>query len=375
MQTVRQAGRGKEQNMQTFSISGNRWFDQTREPVLLLGDQGISYYNAEAERVFRAVGISLQENGALPEPLAFLESGQDMAGEVELGGRRFFASAWTVEAGRLIQLRPAQVDPVFPNERLPQLTDRLRGPLANLLSAAELLGRELSGVEGGRLNRYLAVLNQNCYRLMRLVGHLDYASILSGEAEAEFAPEVLDLAGLCREVCREVSSLGGPSLTWQDNAGGLLVMGDSALLSQMICHLIANSWRSGGDVTLQVDRRGSRAVITISDNGQGMSPPALRDAFDPSAGREGLTAAMDGLGLGIPICQHIAALHGGTMVLESRPQQGVVATVSLPVCSLAQSMEVHSPRPSRDLTGGFSPLLTELSEVLPLEVFQPEHLE
>ena len=371
-------GRGKEPGMQTFSISGNQWFDQMREPVLLLGEQGLLYYNAAAERLFRSAGVILREGDGLPEALAFLAGERDVAGEAEVAGRRFFASAWNIEAGRLIQLRPVQEEPVFPNDRLSQLAERLRNPMSNLISAAELVAREVTPGARAQTDRYLTVLNQSYYRLLRLVNHIDYARFLPGDEAEEFDPVVLDLAGLCREVGRQVSSLGSPgglAFSCVDNAGSLLVRGDGDLLAQMLYQLIANAWRSGGHVTLQIDHRRDRAVVTVSDDGHGMSQDALRDAFDPSAGRDGLAAAGDGLGLGIPICQHIAALHGGTMVLESRPEQGVAAIVSLPVCSMAQSVEVHTSRRSYDSTGGFSPLLVELADVLPLEMFQPEHLE
>ena len=363
--------------MQTFTILGNQWFDQTREPVLLLGDQGLSYYNDAAAELFCVVGVPLEEGGQLPQALAHLDTGADAAGEVELDHRRFVVSVQKLEAGRLFQLRPIHEQAVFPNDRLPELAYRLRAPLSTLLSAVELLTQRLPERDA-KVDRYEAVVNQSYCRLLRLVDHLERARFLTGEEAEDFCPVVLDLAGLFREVGRNVDSVGacnGHTFGWTDNAGSLLVKGDGDLLFHMMYQLIANAWRSGGDVTMQLDRRGGRAVITVSDNGRGMSSEALRDAFDPSAGRDGLAGAEDGLGLGIPICQHIAALHGGTMVLENRPEQGVSAIVSLPVCKAAPNMEVRSPRLGQDTTGGFSSVLVELSEVLPMDRFRREDLE
>ena len=364
--------------MQSFFISGNQWFEESKEPVLLLGEQGLLYYNTAAERLFQDGGIPLKDGGELPEVLDFVSRGESAAGEVKVAGLRWQVAVRGIEAGRLIQLRPVQQAPVFSNDRLPVLVERLRTPLSALLSSAELISRAAADQKDAKSARYLAVLHQSYHRLLRLINHLDYVRRLVGEEQTDFSPVVLDLAGLFREVGRQADSLAplaGRSVTWQDNAGSLLIQGDSAMLMQLLYNLIANGWRAGGTVCLQLDRRGDRGVITVSDSGGGMRPGVLYDAFDPCAGSDDLAGALDGLGLGIPICQHIARLHGGTMVLEDRTGQGVTATVSLPVCTVAGKVEVHSPQSRYDATGGFSPLLIELSDVLPYEVFLPDHLE
>ena len=364
--------------MQLFSVSGNDWFDHMGEPVLLLGERGIEYYNKAAQALFRTQGTPLQEGEALPPQLAALPQDADVVTEIQVSGCRYAVEVRSIEAGHLVQLRRKEGEPVFSGERMAELAERLRNPMSNLLSAAELLTRELAEQDQPKMNRYMAVLNQSYCRLLRLVNHLDYARFLGEDAEGSLQTQVLDLAGLCREVGRQMSALeyaSGRTFDWVDRVGSLLVKGDSDLLSHLLYQLIANAWKSGGDVTMEVDRLGGRGVITVSDNGGGMTQEALWDAFDPGAPRASLLADDGGLGLGIPICQHIAEVHGGTLVLESRPGKGVSAIVSLPVCSLAESMEVHTSRRDYDTSGGFFPMLTELSEVLPTECYLPKNLE
>ena len=364
--------------MQTFSVSGNDWFDHIGQPVLLLGERGIKYSNKAAQTLFRTQGIQLLEGEALPAQLMALPNDADVVTEIQVSGFRYAAEVRAIEAGRLVQLRRKEGETVFSNERMAEMAERLRNPMSNLLSAAELLTRELAEQDQPKMNRYMAVLNRSYCRLLRLVNHLGYTHVLGEDTDESFQPQVLDLAGICREVGRQMSGLeyeSGRAFGWVDHVGSLLVKGDSDLLSHMLYQLISNAWKSGGDVTMEVDRLGSRGVITVSDNGGGMTQEALWDAFDPGASRNSLLADEGGLGLGIPICQHIAAAHGGTLVLESRPGKGVSAIVSLPVCSMAESMEVHTSRHNYDISGGFFPMLTELSEVLPTECFLPQNLE
>ena len=52
--------------------------------------------------------------------------------------------------------------------------------------------------------------------------------------------------------------------------------------------------------------------------------------FDRYLHDDAMAPQPHGLGLGLPICQHIAERHGGTMMAESRPGQGSRFTLSLP---------------------------------------------
>ena len=69
-----------------------------------------------------------------------------------------------------------------------------------------------------------------------------------------------------------------------------------------------------------------------------------------------------------------AALHGGTVMVASREGDGLRVVVSLPIRDTA-GMFLRAPAASYDPYGGFSPLLLELSDVLPAELYRPEDVE
>lgn len=75
-------------------------------------------------------------------------------------------------------------------------------------------------------------------------------------------------------------------------------------------------------------RAGDPAVgIRITDRGPGMSPEVMRRAFDPFFTTK---PATEGTGLGLSVTQGIIWQHGGLLILCSRPERGLVATVLLP---------------------------------------------
>ena len=82
-----------------------------------------------------------------------------------------------------------------------------------------------------------------------------------------------------------------------------------------------------------------------------------------------------GAGAGLPIARQIASLHGGALMLESRPGEGLRAAVSLPVRRPDRTHTLRSPPPAVDGTGGFSSVLVELSGVLPWQAFRRESVE
>jgi two-component system sensor histidine kinase VicK len=90
--------------------------------------------------------------------------------------------------------------------------------------------------------------------------------------------------------------------------------------------------RENGEIRLQAARRGSEIVLSVSDNGIGISKDDLPRIFerfyraDKARSRE-----LGGTGLGLSIVKHIAQLHGGRVEAESEVGRGTTIRVALPV--------------------------------------------
>lgn len=94
---------------------------------------------------------------------------------------------------------------------------------------------------------------------------------------------------------------------------------DGAILRGKIC--IHSSQTADG-------RGESKLVITIADNGCGMSQDVLQRAFDPFFTTRSVGS---GAGLGLTISNDIIKKHAGEILLASEPRQGTLVTLSLPV--------------------------------------------
>lgn len=206
------------------------------------------------------------------------------------------------------------------------LVEQFREQMNNLAAAVQLLTPVVQEKGGRQYEPYLAILHQSMYRMMRMLGNLEYLQLPEGELTAERAS--LDLAGLCRTLGEQVASLArqaGLSFTYEEERGSLITTGDAPQLRRMLLGLISNAFRAagkGGHTGLRLAVRQDRAVLTVWDDGPGLPPPEEE--------RE-LLHRPDGLGLGLRVARRIAALHGGAIVFEQREDRGSRAVVSLPI--------------------------------------------
>ena len=89
---------------------------------------------------------------------------------------------------------------------------------------------------------------------------------------------------------------------------------------------IAESGRADGRVEIHVRKAGPEIVISVTDNGPGVSPEHRSQLFDSF-----FTTKPKGVGLGLSICKTIAAAHGGTLRYEQPGEGGSRFTLSLPL--------------------------------------------
>lgn len=140
-------------------------------------------------------------------------------------------------------------------------------------------------------------------------------------------------------------------------------------------NLLSNAFKftpKGGRITLEIRVEVKRVELRLTDTGCGIAPELLETIFDRYLHTERIDPPPHGLGLGLPICRRIAQEHGGSLLLTSRPGEGTTVTVSLPN-QKAQKQELSTF--IVDTTGGFNPILLELSDALPKQAFTQKFMD
>jgi len=125
--------------------------------------------------------------------------------------------------------------------------------------------------------------------------------------------------------------------------GPFPVRGDPHLLRQALLNIFLNArdaMPSGGRLTVSLERRGPRALVTISDTGAGMTPDVLARATEPF-----FTAKEKGSGLGLAVVRRAVEDVRGKLEIQSRPQAGTAVILNLPLALDAE--RVSTPEEGR----------------------------
>jgi CheY-like chemotaxis protein/anti-sigma regulatory factor (Ser/Thr protein kinase) len=137
-----------------------------------------------------------------------------------------------------------------------------------------------------------------------------------------------------------------------------MVMGDAGRLQQVVWNLLSNAVKftpQGGHITVALVSNENHVQIQVSDTGKGIKSDFLPYVFEHFRQEDGATTRkFGGLGLGLAIVRQIAALHGGTVAVESLGEgAGATFTVQIPLAPRFAILPVIEPlsRATEDLSG------------------------
>lgn len=186
--------------------------------------------------------------------------------------------------------------------------------LTGLLGNLELLQMRAARQNLPGLEAYLDGANSAGARASAFTARLMQ---FSGHGRAPFAPVPVDaLLARCA---------GGAACTL--NAGAALLLCDAVEFELVMAELLANAAAAGGQAAVSSSLAGGDIIITVSDDGQGMTPEILAQASLPffSTAQSGT-----GRGLGLAIAARVVGGMGGRMALAAAPGAGCTVTLTLP---------------------------------------------
>ncbi|MGA3172731.1 MAG: response regulator [Chthoniobacteraceae bacterium] len=234
------------------------------------------------------------------------------------------------------------------DEFLAMLGHELRNPLAAIRQAVSIT--ENISEDPGARQWAAAVIDRQTAQLSRMVDDLlDVERINRGRIDLRL--EALDLdAVLARaiEAVRAAMEQKGHTLVAEIDDPGLRVNGDSARLEQVFVNLLGNAVKytpEHGRIRLSARRDHSEVVISVADNGIGISPDLLPHVFKLfTQGETSLDRAEGGLGIGLTVVKSLVEMHGGFVeVLSAGKQAGAEFIVRLPLLPAESSPSGSTP--------------------------------
>jgi len=206
----------------------------------------------------------------------------------------------------------------------------LRTPLTSIRGYAELLRKGALRDEGGR-RRAAERIEHESERMGVLVDDLLLLARL--DQGRPVGREPVELGALVAEAVESARAVDRERHISLARAGDVNVLGDAARLRQVVDNLLRNALvhtPAGTAVHASVQRQGTRAVITVADEGPGLDPEQRTRVFDRFyQGSEARTGS--GSGLGLSIVAALAHAHGGRAFAEASPSGGASFVVELPL--------------------------------------------
>ncbi|QEL57505.1 sensor histidine kinase [Chromobacterium paludis] len=227
----------------------------------------------------------------------------------------------------ITELARAQRDAAW-GEVAKRLAHEIRNPLTPIQLSAERLAMKLADkLEGPDAD----MLKRSTDTIIKQVGALK--SMVEAFRDYARAPKIklvkLDLNQVIREVMTLYESNPAVKIALDDMP--LMIMGDAALLRQVLHNLLQNAQDAVLDVGIPMIQISSRqeegnALVCVEDNGAGFGPDILRRAFEPY-----VTSKAKGTGLGLAVVKKIMEEHHGQVILGNAERQGARVLLSLPL--------------------------------------------
>lgn len=231
---------------------------------------------------------------------------------------------------------------------LAMLAHELRNPLTPLVTSVELL--RLGSLDAQGLRRQLDLMGRQLGQLSRLIEDLlDVSRVSHGRIDLRRTRLRLhDVLSDALEASRPLLDAQGHRVEFASGAEALCTNADAVRLTQVFANVLHNAAKytnPGGHILISAVREGNEAVVTISDNGVGISAEMLPRVFDLFAQAPvSLSRAQGGLGIGLTLVRALVELHGGRVSVESAGiGKGTKVYIRLPLSSDAQPASAPAP--------------------------------
>ena len=229
----------------------------------------------------------------------------------------------------------------------------IRTPMNAIIGYADLASRHLD--DPAKLKNYMEniqVCGQNLLMLLNNV--LDLARIENDKTEMEYSvSDVEKDFRNCVAMFRNQADSKGQTLTVTTHLLYPYVYADIPHLTEICTNLVSNAVKytgAGGTIRCNVTQKPGEkegwcdTVVTVADNGIGMSQEFQKHIFEPfERERTSTVSKVEGSGIGMGIVKKLVGLMGGTVAVESRIGVGSKFTVTIP-CRIASEDETQAKR-------------------------------
>ncbi len=209
------------------------------------------------------------------------------------------------------------------------IAHEINNPLNNINLTAEVLLESVDEMDSEERAELIRDILSQTERARDIVHHL-----LSFSRKKTAVMERINLTKVLENTLHFLKNemrLSKVTLKTHIESNDTVVSGNQNQLEQVLINIILNAIQAmtqGGqlEIGLRTDKKHGRAIITVKDNGPGMSKEIIRHILEPF-----YTTKKEGTGLGLSVSYGIIKDHNGDIKIESKEGRGTVVKIILPL--------------------------------------------
>ena len=217
------------------------------------------------------------------------------------------------------------------------ISHELRTPITVLLTAIQYLDSK------GEIKsyKYVNIMRQNCYRLLRTVNNLiDITKIDTEFFTVKFKNK--DIVKIIQEIVFSVSEFGkskGLEIVFRTDVEEIILAFDPDLIERIMLNLLSNAIKytlAGGKILVYMHEKEGKVIISVRDTGSGIPEGKAKIIFERFRQVDcSLARPREGSGIGLYLVKSLVEKHYGKIYLNTQYKQGAEFIVELPI-SLAK---------------------------------------
>ncbi|MCR5361331.1 MAG: response regulator [Bacteroidales bacterium] len=217
------------------------------------------------------------------------------------------------------------------------MSHELKTPLSLIVAP---LGKLIAETTNAKLRDSLKSIQNNATRLNALIHSILDAKQLEAEGENQILTSRIDLCSLIAGCVGEFAPSAkerGIDLSFRPSEASLLMAVDVVKVQTVMRNILSNAMKfvpdGSGRIVVAVERTASEVLVTIHDNGPGVSDGDLPKLFNRYFVGQN---SRDGSGIGLSVVKKYVELHGGSVVAQN--DNGLRVTFSLPLDASANAV-------------------------------------
>jgi len=214
------------------------------------------------------------------------------------------------------------------------LAHDLKSPFNSILGFLEVLSSNIRNYTIHEIEENISIIDNSANRVYNLLNEL-LLWTRSQSGKIPFSPQIISFTKCCDEVVEGlILSANSKNIKIVCRSTDAVIYADIEMIKTVLRNLISNSIKytnSGGFIRIKLKVSNTETIVSVKDNGIGMTPQIMKQLFDFSViqSRKG-TSDEVGTGMGLIICKEFVEKHGGSIWVKSEPGKGSNFKFSLP---------------------------------------------